>query len=308
MSEAKPQYETEAVLDINSLPWVKNIGTKIVDLVPMSATEAERYMSHKICMDDAIKDNGEGYLVRYKDGYVSWSPKTPADEAYRPISTRCETKAPKTRSSIPHSKTGVTMMRPYAEGEDLDGITVSEHGSPVKGGMICHAEDNVQDQWYISPEYYRENYVSIGATQTLGLNIGQALQSAKAGKKFSAAGWNGKGMFVYHVTGHFDMKMAGGSIMIGWTPNQADMEREDYYIVAEPDEGKDKVDDYQSRVVYEKNELQVKIAKLIPFNESAKFRELPPEDQADLKEQLSCMVKYVEILSRRIKNFPKEDN
>jgi len=162
MSEKAKMCEAEEVLAINDLPWVKNIGTKTVDLVPMSATEAERHMSHKICMDDAIKDNGEGYLVRYKDGYVSWSPKTPADEAYRPVSTRCETKAPKTRSSIPHSKTGVTMMRPYAEGEDLGGITVSEHGSPVKGGMICHAEDNVQDQWYISPKYYSENYVPVG--------------------------------------------------------------------------------------------------------------------------------------------------
>lgn len=32
-----------------------------------------------------------------------------------------------------------------------------------------------------------------------GLNFGQAIEALKAGKKVAQKGWNGKGMFVYHV-------------------------------------------------------------------------------------------------------------
>ncbi len=32
-----------------------------------------------------------------------------------------------------------------------------------------------------------------------GLNFGQAIEALKAGKKVARKGWNGKGMFVYHV-------------------------------------------------------------------------------------------------------------
>ncbi len=31
-----------------------------------------------------VRDNAEGYGVRYEDGYVSWSPKTAFEAAYRP--------------------------------------------------------------------------------------------------------------------------------------------------------------------------------------------------------------------------------
>lgn len=47
------------------------IGTKIIE-----ATPAIR-MGGKVC--------DEGYMVRYQDGYVSFSPKAEFEEAYRPI-------------------------------------------------------------------------------------------------------------------------------------------------------------------------------------------------------------------------------
>lgn len=44
------------------------IGTKIIRAVPEKHSESGR----------------EGYVVRYADGYESWSPKEAFDEAYRP--------------------------------------------------------------------------------------------------------------------------------------------------------------------------------------------------------------------------------
>lgn len=41
------------------------IGTKIIEAEPM------------------VKDDEDGYKVRYKDGYESWSPKEQFEEAYR---------------------------------------------------------------------------------------------------------------------------------------------------------------------------------------------------------------------------------
>ena len=60
---------------------MKAIGIKMVDLVPMTAREANdkgyRIGEHSFETD--------GYEVTYPDGYKSWSPKEVADTAYFPI-------------------------------------------------------------------------------------------------------------------------------------------------------------------------------------------------------------------------------
>ena len=73
----------------------KYIGTKIIEAEP-----ANRYELHsgghitKKCSEEWTKDEAEilkqpfnvkaGYVVRYADGYESWSPKDVFEEAYRP--------------------------------------------------------------------------------------------------------------------------------------------------------------------------------------------------------------------------------
>lgn len=61
----------------------KYLGTKLVTAKPMTRVEAE------VILGKAIKPakqeySGEGYLVRYEDGYQSWSPKEVFDKAYKP--------------------------------------------------------------------------------------------------------------------------------------------------------------------------------------------------------------------------------
>ncbi|RQQ19716.1 DUF2829 domain-containing protein [Burkholderia stagnalis] len=67
------------------------IGTKIVNMAPMTRGEYNAFRGWTVPADENASD--EGYLVEYLDGgapntphyagYVSWSPKAQADAAYR---------------------------------------------------------------------------------------------------------------------------------------------------------------------------------------------------------------------------------
>lgn len=61
----------------------KYLGTKLVTAKPMTRVEAEVILGKSI--KPAKQDySDEGYLVRYEDGYQSWSPKEVFDKAYKP--------------------------------------------------------------------------------------------------------------------------------------------------------------------------------------------------------------------------------
>lgn len=61
----------------------KYLGTKLVTAKPMTREDAEAVLgkSNKPAKQEY---SGEGYLVRYEDGYQSWSPKEVFDKAYKP--------------------------------------------------------------------------------------------------------------------------------------------------------------------------------------------------------------------------------
>lgn len=58
------------------------IGTKTVKAMPMTMTKAQKMFGRQIKPATVEKD---GYLVEYKDGYRSWSPKSVFEEAYKPF-------------------------------------------------------------------------------------------------------------------------------------------------------------------------------------------------------------------------------
>lgn len=60
----------------------KYIGTKVVKAEPMIMTEAQKVLGRELKTANLEED---GYLVEYKDGYKSWSPKSVFEEAYREI-------------------------------------------------------------------------------------------------------------------------------------------------------------------------------------------------------------------------------
>lgn len=59
----------------------KYIGTKFIEAKPMNRGEYNSYRGWNIPADE--NPNDEGYLVKYSDGYESWSPKKQFEEAYR---------------------------------------------------------------------------------------------------------------------------------------------------------------------------------------------------------------------------------
>lgn len=60
----------------------KYIGTKVVKAEPMTMTEAQKVLGRELKPANLEED---GYLVEYKDGYKSWSPKSMFEEAYREV-------------------------------------------------------------------------------------------------------------------------------------------------------------------------------------------------------------------------------
>ena len=59
----------------------KYIGTKIIEGKPMTRGEYNLYRGWTIPENENPED--AGYLVKYPDGYESWSPKEQFEEAYR---------------------------------------------------------------------------------------------------------------------------------------------------------------------------------------------------------------------------------
>ena len=57
------------------------IGTKIIQAEPMNRGEYNNYRGWQIPNNENPQD--EGYLVKYEDGYESWSPKEVFEKAYR---------------------------------------------------------------------------------------------------------------------------------------------------------------------------------------------------------------------------------
>ena len=59
----------------------KYTGTKQLEAVSMTRGEYNKYQGVKIPEND-VNYNDKGYLVKYSDGYISWSPKKQFEEAY----------------------------------------------------------------------------------------------------------------------------------------------------------------------------------------------------------------------------------
>lgn len=59
----------------------KYVGTKVIEAKPMTRGDYNEYKGWQIPANENPAD--EGYLVKYSDGYVSWSPTYGFEEAYR---------------------------------------------------------------------------------------------------------------------------------------------------------------------------------------------------------------------------------
>ena len=58
-----------------------------------------------------------------------------------------------------YRKKGITEMRPYIPGESLIGISKSPNDYISNEGMIARNPANPSDQWFVSQEYFDQNYI-----------------------------------------------------------------------------------------------------------------------------------------------------
>lgn len=60
-----------------------------------------------------------------------------------------------------YKRKGTSEMRPYFNGDDMTGISVSEadklNGSPKIGDMIARNPKNHADQWLVAQKYFEDN-------------------------------------------------------------------------------------------------------------------------------------------------------
>ena len=63
----------------------KYIGIKVIKAEPMTMKEAQKVLGRKIATLKPVTVEENGYLVEYKDGYKSWSPKDVFEESYREV-------------------------------------------------------------------------------------------------------------------------------------------------------------------------------------------------------------------------------
>ena len=59
----------------------KYVGTKVIEASPMTRGNYNNYREYRISADKNPED--AGYLVKYSDDYVSWSPAYVFEEVYR---------------------------------------------------------------------------------------------------------------------------------------------------------------------------------------------------------------------------------
>jgi len=88
MDETKDCCDNSNICEGNAKPEYLNtelyVGTKIVKGVPMTKSDFYTKIKKQDISDRA--NYGDGYMVTYEDGYVSWSPKEVFERCYRLLS------------------------------------------------------------------------------------------------------------------------------------------------------------------------------------------------------------------------------
>ena len=116
----------------------KFIGTKVIMAEPMTLTEAQKVLGREIKPATAEE---EGYLVEYKDGYKSWSPKSVFDEAYHEI------KSMDFGETIEALRVGLAVRRKGWNGKGL--FVVKQIPAHIEGDIIPKMQSLPQSAKYI---------------------------------------------------------------------------------------------------------------------------------------------------------------
>lgn len=122
------------------------IGTKIIEAKPMNRGDYNKYRGWTIPADENPAD--EGYLVKYSDDYISWSPKEQFDKAYR-----CFEGGMEFSKAIELLKMGYRLARKgwngkkmcifLTKGSDVEYKNMKEHN---KEALICARSEDIKNE------------------------------------------------------------------------------------------------------------------------------------------------------------------
>ena len=128
------------------------IGTKIIKAEPMTRGDYNKYRGWQIPVDEEPTE--KGYLVKYSDGYVSWTPLKQFEEAYR----RCDNmpfglaiEALKKGKKVARKGwNGKGMYLFLADGQDLTSCFSSGDFQCASSVCMKTAQNNICVEWLAS--------------------------------------------------------------------------------------------------------------------------------------------------------------
>lgn len=167
----------------------KYIGTKQIEAEPMTMGEAyeKGLLQAGRVPNDSEKSNA-GYHVRYQDGYESWSPAEPFEEAYKCADTFID------RLYIEHSD----LMEKFEKcATFVDSDKFREVVKDDYPAFLLSLQRDLMGH-YLQALSCRIN-IADNITDDVSIqrmSFGIAIQALKFGLAIRRKGWNGKGLFV----------------------------------------------------------------------------------------------------------------
>ena len=167
----------------------KYIGTKQIEAEPMTMGEAyERGLLQAGRVPNESEKSNAGYHVKYQDGYESWSPAEPFEEAYKCADTFID------RLYIEHSD----LMEKFEKcAIFVDSNKFREVVKDDYPAFLLSLQRDLMGRYAAILE--QRIAISKGETSITTLprmSFGIAIQALKFGLAIRRSGWNGKGLFV----------------------------------------------------------------------------------------------------------------
>ena len=161
------------------------IGTKTIQACPMTSLKAEEMPERKL--SDVEED---GYLVKYEDGYLSWSPKEVFEKTYKIAET------PEDRIAIEHSDLNEKQNRliKFTQSEGFNNLPKSTQA------MLLGQMDIMSSYIHVLAHRYGDMKLTANGENICGYNdmtFSEALSLIKHGFCVRRRGWNGSGLFVF---------------------------------------------------------------------------------------------------------------
>lgn len=241
----------------------KYIGIKEVEARPCTADKADEILGKKVCRDNA-DEQGNGYLVRYKDGYTSWSQAKAFEEAYNLCGTGVSV-----RERIQEISELMKVAKRLEPSNNPGGISVFQSISILtelqhqKNELAMFLERLQADVSYsesisrampascscsdgltvpgggMGYEEAQEIVMHGGAVARRGADFILVLQIGSCISKDKASGGAAKyladtGVDTINILPHIDAVLPGEQVLVGWCPSNEDWEARDWYIVKGP--------------------------------------------------------------------------